>query len=673
MPCITNSTLTTFTKKVTYEVEKIYSRQKKTRQYNLTRNESEALKWLSNREDILIKSADKGGAVCVWDKKRYISEALRQLENTHYYSMPPVNPMETMKRELEQLLNMAKGHDWITKNEYDFLLCKHPRFPTFYMLPKVHKDLENPPGRPIISGNDSITEPASKFVDHFIKPFVATLPSYIQDSTQVLNKIEEIKNIGSCVMATMDVESLYSNIVHDEGLKALKHYLGSRPDDLMPPTDFIVQLTEWTLKNNVFLFQDKLYKQEKGTAMGACFAPNYANLFLGLWEEQHIFSNQNPFKDCIVWWGRFIDDVIIFFSGSEEELLNFHAYVNRLNENLKLSLEYNTKVINFLDLQISKDNEGFLHTSIFRKSTDRNTVLHANSFHPPWLIENIPYGQIQRLKRICDSEDDFQVQSVDMQKRFKQRGYQTQTLTQAHNRAQSLERKNLLSPKSKEDQTQKPYFVTRYSKEAVQIKHIIKKNWNIIECDPTLREIFTEPPGISFRRAPTIKDKLVRSHLPAERKDTWLCRPKGNYPCGNCNYCENMVKTNIFTDVFSNKTYPINSFINCNTTHVIYRLECPCGCFYVGLTKRRFRDRVSEHRYAIRVGNMNYPMARHYKDAHHGRDTSLRAVGIEAVCLDARGGDKIKRLKQREMFWIDQLKATEYPGLNEDFDLSPFL
>uniref|UniRef100_A0A8C2ET96 Hydroxysteroid (17-beta) dehydrogenase 2 n=1 Tax=Cyprinus carpio TaxID=7962 RepID=A0A8C2ET96_CYPCA len=87
----------------------------------------------------------------------------------------------------------------------------------------------------------------------------------------------------------------------------------------------------------------------------------------------------------------------------------------------------------------------------------------------------------------------------------------------------------------------------------------------------------------------------------------------------------------------------------------------------------RLRDRVAEHRYAIRTGNMNYPMAKHYIDAKHGSDSTLRVVGIEAVRLDARGGDIIKRLKQRETYWIYSLRATSHPGLNEDFDLSPFL
>lgn len=32
--------------------------------------------------------------------------------------------------------------------------------------------------------------------------------------------------------------------------------------------------------------KDKLYKQTRGTAMGAAYAPNYAGLYLGLWEER---------------------------------------------------------------------------------------------------------------------------------------------------------------------------------------------------------------------------------------------------------------------------------------------------------------------------------------------------------------------------------------------------
>ena len=46
-----------------------------------------ALKNLSKRQDIIIKSADKGGAVVVWRSDLYKEEeALRQLSDTSFYA-----------------------------------------------------------------------------------------------------------------------------------------------------------------------------------------------------------------------------------------------------------------------------------------------------------------------------------------------------------------------------------------------------------------------------------------------------------------------------------------------------------------------------------------------------------------------------------------------------------
>lgn len=104
--------------------------------------------------------------------------------------------------------------------------------------------LQNPPGRPIISGNDLLTEPLSKYIDFHIKSFVSTLPSYIQDSTQVLNKLKDLNNIGSGYLVTMDVESLYTNIEHEDGLRALTYYLKKRCSEQMPPAGFIEDLTK---------------------------------------------------------------------------------------------------------------------------------------------------------------------------------------------------------------------------------------------------------------------------------------------------------------------------------------------------------------------------------------------------------------------------------------------
>ena len=82
-----------------------------------------------------------------------------------------------------------------------------------------------------------------------------------------------MQHLDNAFLVTMDVTALYTNVDHANGLQALR-YLQQRPKP-SPPTDFIVELTDWTLKNIYFLI----------STMGAAYAPNYAGLYLGLWEK----------------------------------------------------------------------------------------------------------------------------------------------------------------------------------------------------------------------------------------------------------------------------------------------------------------------------------------------------------------------------------------------------
>ena len=98
-----------------------------------------------------------------------------------------------------------------------------------------------------------------------------------------------------------------------------------------------------------------------------------------------------------------------------------------------------------------------------------------------------------------------------------------------------------------------------------------------------------------------------------------------------------------------------------------------CEVFYVGRTKRRLLDRLAEHKYAIRTGNTNYPMARHFMEHHNSDQSTLQVCGIDHIPLSLRKGNRQRQLNQREAFWIYRLQATKYPGLNEELDLSVYL
>ena len=98
----------------------------------------------------------------------------------------------------------------------------------FYGLPKLHNPFSTFPSlRPICSGSNSCTVRISEFAEHFLKPIAQRSFSYVKDITAFINKLEntQIKNLNNATLVSMDVNSLYPNIDHEEGAEACYEYL----------------------------------------------------------------------------------------------------------------------------------------------------------------------------------------------------------------------------------------------------------------------------------------------------------------------------------------------------------------------------------------------------------------------------------------------------------------
>ena len=89
-----------------------------------------------------------------------------------------------------------------------------------YLLPKVHKQIENVPGRPVISNCGTPTEKVSEFLDYHLKSTMQSAKSYIKDTSDFLRKLNELSKLPeNAVLVTTDVAGLYSSIPHaDESL-----------------------------------------------------------------------------------------------------------------------------------------------------------------------------------------------------------------------------------------------------------------------------------------------------------------------------------------------------------------------------------------------------------------------------------------------------------------------
>ncbi len=104
---------------------------------------------------------------------------------------------------------------------------------------------------------------------------------------------------------------------------------------------------------------------------------------------------------------------------------------------------------------------------------------------------------------------------------------------------------------------------------------------------------------------------------------------------------------------------------------MIYLIRYPCGLAYVVKILRQLRTRISEH-HSDRTRDMRSPRATHFKQVGHNISV-LQYIGIEKVIKPSRGGDYENKLLQRECFWIYKLNTLSLSGLNENFDIKPFL
>ncbi|XP_053546886.1 uncharacterized protein LOC128638774 [Bombina bombina] len=496
---------------------------KRRRMDNLTKDERQALKSLTEDTTIVIRPADKGGAVVVMDLQQYRSELLGQITDQKTYRILQTDPTNQLKRYIDEKLDRWCEMGSITIQEQKFLKRDYPIAPTIYTLPKIHKDPNNPPGRPIVSARGSLLQPLAEFLDFHLQPMVKRMKSYTQDSNAFIRSIIQLNDIQPTdLLVTMDVCSLYTVIPHKLGIAAVVNHLRKSPY-VGPPEEVMVDLLTICLENNFFRFENNFYLQMEGTAMGSNMAPSLANLFMADYESIQMKVYE---MDAISFYCRYIDDVFLIWRNGEQELNNWIHTLNGMDSTIKFQHTSNNATVDFLDVRVFKTSNG-LGTTLFRKKTDRNTLLHAKSCHQPALIRNIPKAQYQRVIRYNTDDDLMQTQMSEMTQRFLQRGYNKKNLEKQLELALSSQNKQQIQNTISNLQLT---FVTTYNPDQYQIAQAVKEEWKILQSDPTLPFAEWSAPRLAYRRGKSLRDMLMKTDISSRNeKQTWLKKKVGCY------------------------------------------------------------------------------------------------------------------------------------------------
>ena len=158
--------------------------------------------------------------------------------------------------------------------------------------------------------------------------------SYIKDTNDFLDKVRKLKNLPSnSILVTADVVGLYPSIPHDSGLEALDKALESRIQKIIPSED-LIEMASFILKNNFFEFNDVVMQQISGTAIGTKFGPPYACIFMDQIENE--FLKTQSLQPLV--WLRYIDDIFFIWTHGEENLELFMSDLNSYHNNLRFTL-----------------------------------------------------------------------------------------------------------------------------------------------------------------------------------------------------------------------------------------------------------------------------------------------------------------------------------------------
>ncbi|XP_074981174.1 uncharacterized protein LOC142070971 [Caretta caretta] len=530
---------------------------------------------LRNNSDIIIKKADKGGAVVIMNRSEYEQEAARQLSNTSFYKPLPSDPTESYQKQLQHLLKKLpeKAQDQIRTDT-----PLEPRPGIFYLLPKIHKP--GNPGRPIISGIGTLTAGLSGYVDSLLRPYATSTPSYLRDTTDFLRKLQSIGDLpDNTILATMDVEALYTNIPHKDGLQAVKNTI---PDNVT--ANLVAELCDFVLTHNYFTFGDNVYLQISGTAMGTRMAPQYANIFMADLEQR--FLSSRPLKPLL--YLRYIDDIFIIWTHGKEALEEFHHGFNNFHPTTNLSLVQSTQEIHFLDTTVLINN-GHINTTLYRKPTDRYSYLHASSFHPDHTTRSIDYSQALRYNRICSNPSDRDKHLQDLCQAFLQLQYPPAEVKKQIDRARRVPRSYLLQDRPNKENNRTPLAVT-FSPQLKPLQRIIKDLQPILKDDPTLSQVLGDRPVLAYRQPRNLKQILTNNHIPHNRTTN-----PGTYPCNKarCQLCPHIYSGDTITGP-NNISHTIRGSFTCTSTNVIYAImcqQCP-SAMYIGQTGQSLRSEV---------------------------------------------------------------------------------
>ena len=383
---------------------------------NLSKQEKLALKELYQKHDLVICKPDKGNGVVILDRSAYLQKMDNILKDQSKFKALSTDPTEAREKRLQRFLYNLKSSGVLNDAIYNRIRPSGSQPARLYGLPKIHK--ENTPLRPIVSCIGTYSYELAKYLVTILKPLCDNQYT-VKDSFSFAQEINSLTLAH--FMSSFDVSSLFTNVPLQETIEICLDKLYKDTKKVQNLTKLqLRKMLKFAVNENHFLFNGVMYDQVDGVSMGSPLGPVLANIFMSHLETSALASYPGTKPDH---YRRYVDDTFLVFQ-NKANMISFFDYLNLQHPAIRFIKEeecHNT--LPFLDVLITRKEDGSLVTSLYRKPTFSGLYLRWDSFMPKVYKRGLVNCLYDRAWRICSDYTLFHQEILFIQKTLKANGY----------------------------------------------------------------------------------------------------------------------------------------------------------------------------------------------------------------------------------------------------------
>lgn len=387
---------------------------------------SKLLNYLKDHPDIKLILSDKNLGMVAIDTLHYNQLVLQHLESDKYewickdttlFFLPFHSRLRNdFEKTMLAIQSRENNRDLINYVKYYKTYHKWT-IPNFHVLAKIHKGFNPLKSRPIVAAVNWFTTPVSRVLAKKIFSLLKNQNHIALNTLDIVAAISTFNlristlNQSQYYLVTIDVTELYTNI----DLNCLQ-------DLLLKEDVYYSQLMRFVCNNNYMTYDDQVYKQVNGIAMGTNCAPELANFYLLKLLDPILLKHQN-----VKMYRRYLDDILLLWYGDKtglEPLLKELQQATKLGFKMKAS----KKSVDFLDLKIFF-NHGSLEHCTHQKRLNKYGYIARKSCHPTHTFTGFIKGELTRYALNSSRLEYYIITKRLFYKRLLNRGYQRSFLT----------------------------------------------------------------------------------------------------------------------------------------------------------------------------------------------------------------------------------------------------